>query len=96
MAQHGGQNCTGEKNESCKIKECPGKSSIDTIVSFFPKIHILFNIFSVDCKWSIWSSCSEDCGLGNRTRSIEVMAQHSGQNCTGNDTESCKIIECPG
>ena len=24
IAQHGGQYCTGEKKESCKIKECPG------------------------------------------------------------------------
>ena len=63
----------------------------DSLYSKKPFLHI----FSVDCKWSQWTSCSEDCGLGYRTRSIEVQAQYMGQDCKGKKKESCKIKECP-
>ena len=57
---------------------------------------LLLHICSVDCKWAQWSSCSQKCGPGNKTRTIEVPAKHGGQECPGNNTESCKEKECPG
>ena len=51
----------------------------------------------VNCSWE---SCSETCGLGNKTRSrqISVNAEYGGVNCTGTSAEStlCKDKECPG
>ena len=57
---------------------------------------LLLHICSVDCKWAQWSSCSQKCGPGNKTRTIEVPAKNGGQECPGNNTESCKEKECPG
>lgn len=56
----------------------------------------------VDCQtssWSSWSSCSEECGGGtrSRTRSVTVSPQNGGQAC-GALTQSagCNEQECSG
>ena len=64
------------------------------------KIKTLFIL--VDCVWSDWTpewtTCSKDCGGGSqsKTRSKSVVADHGGQECTG-DTEkvqACNTTEC--
>ena len=62
-----------------------------------------FIIFAADCRWSDfgeWSNCSADCGNGvqERSRIIEIAAAFGGAECTGseNETQVCKIKECPG
>ena len=62
-----------------------------------------FIVFAVDCRWSDfgeWSNCSADCGDGEqeRSRTIEIAAAFGGAECTGseNETQVCKIKECPG
>ena len=47
----------------------------------------------VDCEWgawSHWSSCSQTCGGGFKTknRSIVTVPQNGGSACTGNNVES--------
>ena len=79
------------KRKSAQVSKLP----IHFFYFFILSNKLLLHIYSVDCKWAPWSSCSKDCGPGTRTREINVTAKHGGQ-CTGNDTESCKERECPG
>jgi hypothetical protein len=96
-ANFGGQNCTGSDTDKCNIKDCPGKPFPKHLFDFLALINILFlHICSVDCKWTQWSNCSKNCGPGTITRTIDIQAKFGGQNCTGNDTDSCNIKECPG
>ena len=79
------------KRKSAQVSKLP----IHFCYFFVLSNKLLLHIYSVDCIWAPWSSCSKDCGPGTRTREINVTAKHGGQ-CTGNDTESCKERECPG
>ena len=51
----------------------------------------------VDCVWSEWTAdwtdCSKDCGGGSqsKTRTKAVVAQHNGQECTG---DTVKVQQC--
>ena len=80
------------KTESAQVSKLP--------IHFFDFLvlsnKLLLHICSVDCKWAQWSSCSQTCGPGTRTRKIEVPANHGGLNCTGRDKERCNDRECPG
>ena len=80
------------KKESAQVS----KSPIHFFDFLFLGNKLLLHIFSVDCEWTQWSSCSQTCGPGTRKREINVTAKHGGQNCTGDDTKSCKDRECPG
>ena len=59
--------------------------------------HFYF-LFSGDWKgWSNWSSCSEPCGWGTRTRERECSNQNQPEKCQGNSTQvdDCKTGSCP-
>ena len=81
------------KRKSAQVSKLPIHLYFDF---FILSNKLLLHIYSVDCKWAQWSSCSQTCGPGNKTRTIEVPAKHGGQECPGNNTESCKEKECPG
>jgi hypothetical protein len=56
----------------------------------------------IDCvfeEWTGWSSCSEECGMGNRTRTRgeSISADHGGEACEGEyeEMEVCMLKECP-
>ena len=56
----------------------------------------------MDCLWSgysVWSSCSATCGLGERRRTRKVLqsALHGGAECAGSEeeTEPCPLPACP-
>ena len=56
----------------------------------------------VDCvvsDWSDWSACSETCGDGTKTRSLNITIHHDhgGKECPVNLTETvpCKVAACP-
>ena len=59
-----------------------------------------FDTFSfyilVDCKLSEWSNCSEICGSGNQTRTVEIEGQNGGKNCTGILIKNCNLGNCKG
>ena len=64
---------------------------------------LTYPVYVVDCKWgdySEWSSCSQTCGGGekSRTRSKETQAENGGSPCTGDETDkqSCNPDACPG
>ncbi|KAL8625611.1 hypothetical protein ACOMHN_043886 [Nucella lapillus] len=48
--------------------------------------------------WAPWSACTRSCGGGSRTRARECYrAQHGGNRCDGNgtETEDCQTQGCP-
>ena len=53
----------------------------------------------VDCvfTWSEWSNCSESCGGGNRSRELNITteAAHGGEQCPGDQQETCSEVPCP-
>ena len=58
--------------------------------------------FVVDCIWSPWNewtSCSETCGDGSRSKERLVVQEsaNNGTPCYGQPikNKSCKIIDCP-
>lgn len=69
----------------------------------FPDILLLHSMFLVDggfTQWSLFSSCSQSCGMGSQERKrtcTNPLPQHNGQNCVGDTVEErqCKIKECP-
>ena len=79
----------------------PGDFLIARTVLF---LHLSSSSFSVDGKFSTWSSwgvCSNQCGDGTQTRSRTCnnpTPAHKGNDCQGNAQESqtCKLKECPG
>lgn len=49
--------------------------------------------------WSNWSTCSQTCGSGFRTRSRAcIPPQYGGAHCSQNDreTQQCMLKPCPG
>lgn len=49
--------------------------------------------------WSNWSTCSQTCGSGFRTRSHAcIPPQYGGAPCSQNDreTQQCMLMPCPG
>ena len=48
----------------------------------------------VNCQWSNWGLCSETCGLGSQTRTIQVQAQNGGTECKGQNTQGCNLKAC--
>ncbi|XP_068704567.1 uncharacterized protein [Montipora foliosa] len=51
--------------------------------------------------WSTWTTCSQTCGTGTKSRSRSCdnpVPNYNGQNCTGEYAQaiSCKITSCPG
>ena len=57
---------------------------------------------SVDCiwgQWAEWTSCSQTCGQGNKTRdrTIKTQAANGGITCTGEtrEVQTCLVVECP-
>ena len=80
-ASHCGKNCFGSDTKSCNLKKCPiVQPSIDK---------------QVNCKWGKWGACSGLCGLGQRTREIEIPAKFGGNECSGSKNGTCKLKECP-
>ena len=49
----------------------------------------------VNCQWSNWGICSETCGVGSRTRTIQVQAQNGGTECEGITIQECNLQLCP-
>ena len=73
-------------NSKIQTTECLGWWDYSTVYVFF----------SDDCEWSSWSDCSKTCGVGTRTREIDVDAQKGGKACDKDDgTENCNLKECP-
>ena len=56
----------------------------------------------VHCEWNDWvqGDCDKSCGGGVRTdtRTVNVDAQHGGDECQGPSSMevSCNTQECPG
>ncbi|MDT8319947.1 MAG: hypothetical protein RQ826_05410 [Xanthomonadales bacterium] len=48
----------------------------------------------VDCHWSAWGECSEECGGGTQTR-IKIGPENGGEECFGPDTQDCNTSPCP-
>ena len=48
----------------------------------------------VNCQWSNWGLCSETCGVGSQTRTIQVQAQNGGTECKGQNTQACNLKAC--
>lgn len=49
--------------------------------------------------WSNWSTCSQTCGSGFRTRSRAcIPPKYGGAPCSQNDqeTQQCMLMPCPG
>ena len=66
-------------------------------------ICLFSHVVAVDCVWGEygdWSSCSDTCGGGSRTRtrSEATPASNGGDPCTGSatETETCNANACPG
>merc|ERR1712008_465299 len=49
----------------------------------------------VNCQWSNWGICSETCGVGSQTRTIQVQAQNGGIECSGVPIQECNLQLCP-
>merc|ERR1712008_72908 len=50
---------------------------------------------SRNCQWSNWGICSETCGVGSQTRTIQVQAQNGGIECSGVPIQECNLQLCP-
>jgi hypothetical protein len=48
-------------------------------------------------KWAQWSSCSESCGSGKKTRDATAIknASHGGLVCPGAEESTCNTFACP-
>ena len=83
---------------------CLFYSSLDSKAFFLEGEVFLCFAFLVDggfSLWSTWTTCSQTCGTGtkSRTRTCDnPVPNYNGQNCTGNFSQaiSCKIESCPG
>ena len=54
------------------------------------QIDSLKRVFVVDCRWSEWSHCSGQCGVGRRSRtSADSVRKHRGKSCSGSSMEDC-------
>ena len=76
--------------------------------NLFPYFHSSTNKYLVPIdggltSWSTWSTCTETCGTGTRSRTktcTNPLPQNGGKDCTGlGDTqqqEDCNTQNCPG
>ena len=48
----------------------------------------------INCQWSNWGTCSETCGPGFQTRTIQVQAQNGGTECSGITVQGCNLQLC--
>ncbi|XP_065834079.1 uncharacterized protein [Oscarella lobularis] len=59
---------------------------------------LIFNLnINVDCRWSEWSVCSGQCGVGTRSRTADdSVRRHRGKLCNGSAMEDCDTgVPCP-
>ena len=48
----------------------------------------------INCQWSNWGTCSETCGPGFQTRTIQVQAQNGGTECSEITVQECNLQLC--
>ena len=100
----GGSNCSGNSSQqqTCDTKDCPGKMKV--IMSLCILLRFYPYLFSVDGQWgpfSRWSTCSQTCGGGTRTKQRvcnNPPPSNDGADCVGRGTRQrrCNMNACPG
>ena len=94
-------NGTQKRNRSCSSPKpsCGG----ETCEGEREEMKLCFNGYCpVDCvwlEWFAWSTCSQACGGGTRSRARDSLpALHNGRECSGPsvEQEACNEHHCPG